>query len=109
MEQLTAQQEKAIRAFKFQFNPYGSCGLGDVLKAFEDEGNDDEGRAFLAASYALDGASESGYFEIGNAEAHLDALIEYGAEFDFKKALELCEVFFDMVEKGLYEVGETLE
>ncbi|HHT7767794.1 TPA: hypothetical protein ACT2HO_001180, partial [Pasteurella multocida] len=103
MTKLTAKQEKSIRAFKFQFNPYGACGLGDVLTAFEDEGDDEDGRVFLATAYALDGAYESGYFEIDNAEAQLEALREHGAKFDFDKALELCEVFFDLVEKGLYE------
>ncbi|WP_424408125.1 hypothetical protein [Pasteurella sp. PK-2025] len=109
MSKLTSQQEKAIRAFKFQFNYYGAYGLGDVLDAFESEGDDEDGRIFLATSYALNGASESGYFDIENAEAQLEALREYGADFDFNKALELCEAFFNAVEKGLYEIGETLE
>ncbi|HDR1113275.1 hypothetical protein [Pasteurella multocida] len=104
MTQLTAQQEKAINAFKFQFNYYGACGLGDVLDAFESESDDEESCIFMATAYALDGAYESGYFEIDNAEAQLEALREHGAKFDFDKALELCEVFFDLVEKGLYEV-----
>ncbi|AWY03348.1 hypothetical protein ROV67_00015 [Pasteurella multocida] len=105
MTQLTANQEKAIRAFKFSFTNQGVFNVDQLVAYFEAEGDDTETKTFLATAYALNGAYESGYFDIDNAEAQLEALNGYGVDgFDFDKALELCEVFFDLVEKGLYEV-----
>lgn len=35
----------------------------------------------------------------------MEALREHGVDgFDFEKALELCQTFFDLIEKGSYEI-----
>ncbi|HDR1195666.1 TPA: hypothetical protein QB626_002109 [Pasteurella multocida] len=105
MTQLTAKQEKSIRAWKFSFTNQGVFNVDQLVAYFENEGDDKETKTFLAAAYALKGAYESGYFDIDNIEAQMEALREHGVDgFDFEKALELCQTFFDLIEKGSYEI-----
>jgi len=43
--------------------------------------------AMLAGQYAQDAAAESGYMGDAEIEAHLEFLVEKGADFDFSAAL----------------------
>lgn len=51
-------------------------------------GSDTRDAELMAGQYAWEAADESGYTDDGSIEAHLDILVEAGAEFDFSAALE---------------------
>ena len=51
-------------------------------------GADTRDAELMAGQYAWEAAEESGYTDDASIEAHLDFLIEAGAEFDFAAALK---------------------
>lgn len=51
-------------------------------------GSDTRDAEIMAGQYAWEAAEESGYTDNDSIEAHLEFLVEAGAEFDFSAALE---------------------
>jgi hypothetical protein len=71
---------------------YTNChSIEDVVRLINEPFATSSTGEEVAAKYAIEGATEAGY-GLGDAElsAQLDALAEAGADFDYRKALELA-------------------
>ena len=85
------QTERKEMTMKIANNELENCNsIGQVVELINDEMSTDASAEMVAAKYALDGAKESGYNDNASIEAQLDSLVEAGAEFDFRKALEMA-------------------
>ncbi len=105
MTQLTAEQEKAIRAYNFSFTNQGVFNVDQLVAYFEAEGDDIDTKTFLAAAYAIDCCEQADTFDEENAEAHLEFLNGYGVnDFDFYTALKICTMAFQLIESGIIEI-----
>lgn len=61
--------------------------IDDVVNAINEGGTSSFSGNELAGQYAYDAADDAGYgFDDANLDAHLDALTEAGAEFDYSEA-----------------------
>ncbi|MCG7545400.1 hypothetical protein MHM93_14560 [Pseudoalteromonas sp. MM17-2] len=65
--------------------------LEQVVAIVNDGGTSRFDQNEIAAQYAYDAADDAGFgLSKANIEAHLDVLVEAGAEFDYLKAVELA-------------------
>ncbi|SEQ48488.1 hypothetical protein SAMN03080615_01635 [Amphritea atlantica] len=70
-------------------NALENCfSIDQVVELINDEMSTDATAEMVATAYAMNAAKDAGYgYDEDSLSAHLDCLVESGAEFDYQEAL----------------------